>query len=311
MVLDFVTGLVSYEPTFAGENILFVFMAALLIIMGVLAVLTSLIIFIISCFKHSIRLDCIFDPLMSDFKKIYREIFRYYFLITTVNLIPLLTYIMFPFIREQILYYSITIVSVIATIFLLMVINSSTAKSYYRFIKTKKFSFTLITGKQFFTLLFANLLYFFLILGGLVVFVFPAIILGLIFPFIKYPIIVENKGFAESIQRGVQLFRKEFWNMVFYVGLYSLLISALNSVTNTDFIYLNIIGLVINSLFIIPLGIFLMTIIYEKIENAYLEDNFRSRKTQKSKKQFLSDMKKIGYREKQIKDAKSNNKEKK
>ncbi|MFH1399478.1 MAG: hypothetical protein ABIG95_05190 [Candidatus Woesearchaeota archaeon] len=204
------------------------FFLVLIILWVGMLLLIQLVLFIISCVKHDLSFSNAVDKSVAGFKKYYIKFFHYYVPIIVITLVLSFIAIMLPFsgtfMKIGMLALSFVLAVIQGTYF--FVVDTSLAKSYYLSLKGKKFVFMWMSGYQFVKLFAVGLILLALFIPSLLLLGIPFLFIGYIMPFVRYPIIVEDLGVIESIQKAFGLLRKRFWDMVFFTSMYGFLLFA-------------------------------------------------------------------------------------
>jgi hypothetical protein len=237
----------------------------------------NLILFILSCFKYTFTLNDAFQHALNPFKKYFKSIFKYY-----IPVIILFAYQAVLFGYNEYLMQSTgngvvdffspqdwvlyVILPLLVQFTYYSIVNMSLAKSYYNSLPLRKFVFTWISFVQFIKVCMVTFLYGIVFVLGLPFLMIPGLLLGYMLPLVRYPILFHDKGIMESISLGYHLFKQNFWNVIFYVVIYSAMITLPNSIFNNT-PYLGDVVTLFTLLAIQPFATLFLTDFYAKIEN--------------------------------------------
>jgi hypothetical protein len=292
------------------------------LVIVLLGLLINLILFLISWAKHTIPLKDAFTNAMKEFKKYFKGIFKYYIPVIMIFLFQVIFFGYNKYLETSTgsgfldsFSLSVRLIIIISPIVLQIIyyfiVDTSLAKSYYQSLQNNQFQFSWINFSQIIKLFFLSILYGILFILGLPFLMIPSLLLGYMLPFIRYPIITENKGIFESIRRGFGILKKEFWNVVFYVSIYAAMISIFNSTFN-EVPYLGDLVSLFTLIIVQPIGTIFFTDFYFKIENKYLKDQATPSTSQTSSTKqvdsnyivnYIINMESQGYSDVQIKQA--------
>jgi len=228
MMMNLITGLVTgdaYSPLYVAG-------AFLAVILGIILInsIISITLFIISCFRHDLDITEVFRKSFVAYRNNYRKLLPYY--VPVIALWLILSVVSGVLSISDIMGKEVS--SIVAMLWLIpwliqsayyAILDSSLAKSYYQ---SKEISFVWLSISQVLKLIVLAIIYLLMFLcTGLLLFI-PAVLLGLAAPFMRYPIIVEDKGVFESIRSGFGILRKHFWDVVFFVGIYSGILTTIS-----------------------------------------------------------------------------------
>lgn len=274
MTSDMAGGLASGLP----DAVLRTLVVIALVFLGWLVILgiTSIILFIISCVKQNIPLSELLNKSFSSFKALYRQMFKYYlpliilsFIVGIYNLISNILQIFETAIPNSSSWAFLIMLLfapfIIATSIYMGVLDSSLAKSYYNSLKTKKFSFTWITWGEFFRLIWISILYFLMVLASLLLLGIPLLFLPVISLFFRHPILNEGMGAGETIRKLISMLKKDFWNLMFFYGIYGLIVGGVSVV----FQIVPVIGYVAVMVIVTPIATLLATEAYYLLNKNY------------------------------------------
>jgi hypothetical protein len=312
MNLDSITGFATEVSGIDMSKYMIMFGAIFFIIIGwiLLLSLINFILFVISCFKHDIPFNNLISKATNSFTKNYKSIFKYYIPICVTWFLLFVYYIFslfFPtFVNLGLAFYIlIGLVYLISFIqnFYFFIVDTSLAKSYYKSILSKEFSFSWISIIQIIKLIVIGIIYLIFFVLSILLLGIPWIFLGYILPFVRYPVIVEDKGIIESIKIAFGILKDEFWNVVFYIGIYGLIFLIFNMSLGIIPI-LNQISNLITMILIQPFATIYFTEVYYEVENKYMRDEAKAGKGTSDKvKEYIRDMESKGYSDEDIKNA--------
>ena len=247
----------------------------------------NFVLFIVSIFRHSISFDSVFKTSFAHFKQFYSSFFKYYIplivLFVISSIIGGYEWFLSTFKDASIfdtypLYVSISIVFGFLAIEIVYygIIDSSLLKSYHSFLSggSRKrqqipFTFSWVSFPQILRLIIVTILLGIVMVIGLPFFAIPTILAGYILTLVRFPIIAENKGIFESLGHAIHIFKHNFWNSLFYLGVYSAILSAFSTLIQIPFM-----GYVVQ-LFVMlavqPCATLFLTKFYLSVENNKVE----------------------------------------
>lgn len=295
-ITGFATNLTGIDPELLAMG---AFITIFAVWLGLL-LLTQLVLFIISIIKKDVDFGATLTKSFESFKEIYPKLVKYYAILAIPVIIISLADFIKIFVQDEMASAFIALFAAPFSIFVaifVFVLDTSLAKSYYK--TPKNFSLSWITGKQVGKLFVVGLIYLVFFVLSFLLLGFPLIILGLMLPFVRYPIIVSDSTVGESIKRAWAMVKKEFWNIFFFVSVYGIFMLVINLI----FGWVPVIGSLISYLLIQPFATILFTDIYRATESEYLESDLTDKPKKDAVAKYIEDMKSQGFSEDQIMDA--------
>lgn len=124
-----------------------------------------------------------------------------------------------------VLYFlSLIALSVIFPIVSIYILQGKKAASIFDLIKQSKKYF----WRYFLVMLLAGLIIF----GGVVLFLVPGLVIGLLFAFVAYEIVIDNQSGVKALQRSYVLVMNHFWEVLGRLVLLELIIIVISSLLN-------------------------------------------------------------------------------
>jgi hypothetical protein len=292
------TALESIYPELAVLGILGIYIILWFVFLGIVGT----VIFVISFFKHDSSFKETFNNTITGFKKIYKQVFKYYIPIIVLVLITGGIEFSSRYLdisTDQYWILTLGTVQLLLAIILIIyyiVIDTTLAKSYYHSIG-KKFELRWITGRQIGKIFLLSLIIVFTYLASFAFLGIPLIILTYMIPFLRYPIIVGDTGIIESIKRIWNMVFSNFWNVVYFVTMSGIIIGGVSFLTGLIPILGDVIGIVI----LAPFSTLLYTEIYYRKENKYLTESAEIPRKGDAITNYVASMRSQGFSDKQIK----------